>query len=98
MRVDNHMHPVALASDPTCGDQIRANRIVLWQVCGEVHLLPLELFAEIVFPWEAEFPKMPTLDEVDLAIPWEGVDFIRMCKLSIGDLIRIGLCICLIVA
>ena len=92
------MHPVALASDPTCGDQIRANRIVLWQVCGEVHLLPLELFAEIVFSGEAELPKMPTLDEVDLAVPRKRVDLIRVCVQSKCDLIWIGLFISLVVA
>ena len=72
------MHPVALASDSTCGDQIRANRIILRQVSGKVHLLPLELLAEIVFSGEAKLPKMPALDEVDLAIPRERVHFIRM--------------------
>ena len=91
------MHPVALATYSTSGDEVRADRIILRQIGREVHLLPLELFAQVIFPWEAKLSEMPSFDEVDLAISRERIDFVRV-SINPGDnLIRIGLAIGLVV-
>ena len=92
------MHSVALTSDSSCGNQIRAERIVLWQICGEVHLLPLELFPQLFFSREPKLSQMPSLDEVDLPISRQCVDLIWMLLIASEDLIWVSLTIRFVVA
>ena len=83
------MHPVALFLDSARGYQIAAQRIILGQVCREVHLLPLELLSELFFAREAKLAQMPSLDEVKLAIRGGLVDFVRMHFLAYLDGFRV---------
>ena len=62
------MHSVTLVIDPACRHQIRTKWVIFGQICSEIHLLPLESFAEVVFSWKAKFSQMPALNEVNLAI------------------------------
>ena len=70
------MHPVALFIDSASSDQIAAQRVVFRQICREVHLLPLELFAELFFAREAKLAQVPSLDEVKFAIRGVLVNFV----------------------
>ena len=78
LRIDNHVHPIALFADPTSGNEIGTQRIILGQISRKIHLLPFKLLAKVLFPWEAKLAQMPPLDEVNLAIRWRLVDFIWM--------------------
>ena len=73
------MHPVALATYSTSGDEVRAYRIILRQIGREVHLLPLELLAQLLLAREAELTEVPASDEVDLPVYRLLIDLIRMC-------------------
>ena len=61
------MHSVALVVYLSCGNQIRTNRVLLWQICSEVHFLPLEHLSEIIRSGKAKFTQVPSFDEVYLA-------------------------------
>ena len=79
LRVDNDVHPVALFAHTARGYQVRAQRVILGQIRSEVHLLPLELLAELFLAREAKLSQVPALDEVDLAVRRGFVDFVGMC-------------------
>lgn len=81
------MHPEAVFANPACGDQVRAHRIVLRQICGEVHFLPFKDLLDVLSPWEAELPQVPAFDEVNLAIPGALIDLVWMPSESKLDLV-----------
>ena len=78
LRVDDHVHPVALLANPARGDKVGAQRIIFWQVCCKVHLFPLELLAKILLARESKLAQVPALNEIDLAIYGRIVDFVRV--------------------
>ena len=90
------MHPVALFADSTCGYEVRTKRVVLWQICSEVHLLPFESLAKFFLPWEAKLSQMPTFDEVYLTILRLFIDLIRMDPNSSLYRLRVSDAVCLI--
>lgn len=68
LRVNNHMHSIALIANLPGRDKVRANWTIFWKISRKVHLLPLELLFDVICPGEAELSKMPTFDKVYLAI------------------------------
>ena len=78
MRIDDNMHSVAFSSNAASGDQVRAKRVILRQICSEVHFLPLELLAQLFFPRESKLTQVPAADEVDLAVDRRLVDLVRV--------------------
>ena len=76
MRVDNDMHSIALLADPSRGNEVGTQRVILGQICGEVHLLPLELLSELVFARETKLTQVPPFDKVEAAILWVIVHFV----------------------
>ena len=72
------MHAVALFADATCCDEIRAKRVVLRQICREIHFLPLELLAKLLFARKAKLSQMPATDEVNLTVVWAIIHSVWM--------------------
>ena len=70
------MHAVAFVINPSSCHQVRAQWIILWQVCCEIHLLPLELLAQILLSRKSKLSEVPALDEVYLPISWLGVNLV----------------------
>ena len=68
LRVDHHVHSITLVFNFASGHKIRANRILLWQICSEVHFLPLKHFFKIVCAREPKLSKMPTFYEIKLSV------------------------------
>ena len=82
------MHPEAVLADTTRGHEVRAQRVVLRQVCREVHLLPLEGLLDVLTAREAKLTKMPALDEVNLAVLGILVDLVWVATITKFDLLR----------
>lgn len=68
LRVDNHVHTIALGLYLAGCHQVRADGILLREVRREVHFLPLELFLEVVAARKPKFAEVPAFDEINLAV------------------------------
>ena len=78
LRVDDHVHPVALFTYSASRNKIGAEWIILWKVCSEVHFFPLEFFAQVLFARKSKLSQVPPLDEVNFAICRGIIDFVRV--------------------
>ena len=90
LRIHNDMHAVAFIADAASRDQVRAQWVVLGQVCSEVHLLPFELLPELFLPWESKLAQVPASDEVDLAVRGRLIHFIWVSLEARLDLVRVA--------
>ena len=84
------MHAVALIFNTSCSDQVGAQRVILRQICREVHFLPLKLLAQLLLAREAKLTQMPASDKVDLAVCWGLVHFIRVSFITDLHVIRVN--------
>jgi hypothetical protein len=62
----NDMHAQLQPIEGSPGHQVSAQRILLGQVCSEVHFLPLVSLLDILISGESELSQVPTPDQIDL--------------------------------
>jgi hypothetical protein len=68
LRIHYYVHSKALGFNFAGGHQVGADGFVFRQVSSEVHFLPLEHLLHVLASWKAKFPKVPSPNEVNLAI------------------------------
>ena len=73
------------------GDQISAKGVLFWQICCEVHFLPLVSLLDVLISWETELSQMPSLNEIKLTGLWLLIDNMRVTLFSEVNLIRVAL-------
>jgi hypothetical protein len=82
LRVDDNVHSEAVFTNAASRYEVGAQWVVLGQICGEVHLFPLEGFLEVFAPRETELTQVPAFDEVDLPVAGSLIDLVRVTSES----------------